>query len=188
MSHFFHIFVPEFHKTHKNMDILFNIKYHLWEKPKDWYYNVRWFIKNLWNFRKEIWSFRSWDFAYCVEMFARSLELLSDQIRNGHEEERSATKKSYAINELVLQLRKISNDNDFGCFDEFFDGNHITVSSDEYNKEYLKRRKETLDRIHRLLAGQNKEDFDEYNVLAGEEHYDKWVEKYDGSGYEGWWE
>ena len=170
------------------MDILFDIKYYLWEKPKDWYYNMRWLFKNLWNFRKEIWNFRSWDFAYCVEMFARSLELLSDQIKNGHEEQRSAIKKSYAINELVMQLRKLSDDNDFGCFDEFFDGNNLTVSSEEYNKEYTKRREEVLNRIVRLLKGQDEKVFDGTTNLGSEEEYDKWVDKFDGTGYGGWWE
>ena len=170
------------------MDILFDIKYYLWEKPKDWYYNMRWLFKNLWNFRKEIWNFRSWDFAYCVEMFARSLELLSDQIKNGHEEQRSAIKKSYAINELVMQLRKLSDDNDFGCFDEFFDGNNLTVSSEEFNKEYTKRREEVLNRIVRLLKGQDENVFEGTTNLGSEEEYDKWVEKFDGTGYGGWWE
>ena len=118
------------------MGILFDIKYYLWDKPKDWYYNMKWLFKNLCNFRKELWNFRSWDFGYCIEMFARSLELLSEQIKNGHEENRSATKKTYAINELIMQLRKLSDDNDFGCFDEFFNGNKMTVSSEEFNKEY----------------------------------------------------
>lgn len=170
------------------MDILFNIKYYLWEKPKDWYYNMKWLLKNLWNFRKELWNFRSWDFGYCVEMFARSLELLSDQIKNGHEEQRAATKKSYAINELVLQLRKLSNDNDFGCFDDFFDGNKLTVSSEEYNEEYTKRREEVLNRIIRILRGQEDKDFEGVCPYFDYEDYNKWVEKFDGTGYGGWWE
>jgi hypothetical protein len=166
------------------MDILFNIRYYLWEKPKDWFYNTKWLFKNLWNFRKELWNFRSWDFAYCVEMFARSLELLSEQIKDGHEESRSAIKKMYAINELVLQLRKLSDDNDFGC-DEFFNGSNMTVSSEEFNKEYRKRRNATLDRIHRLLKGQDESDFEGANMV---DSYDKWVDKFDGTGYGGWWE
>lgn len=185
MPHIFHIFVPNLKK--KEMDI-FDIRYYLWEKPKGWYYNMKWLFKNLWNFRKELWNFRSWDFSYCVEMFARSLELLSEQIKNGHEESRSAIKKMYAINELVMQLRKLSDDNDFGCFDEFFNGNKMTVSSEEFNKEYRKRRDETLDRIHRLLKGQDEKVFEGTTMIGSEEEYDKWVEKFDGTGYGGWWD
>lgn len=170
------------------MDILFDIKYYLWEKPKDWYYNMKWLFKNLWNFRKELWNFRSWDFSYCIEMFARSLELLSEQIENGHEERRSAIKKTIAINELVMQLRKLSDDNDFGCSDEFFDEKGLTIPIDEYSRIYTKRRNKTLNRIHRLLKGQDVKEFEGVTMFGGEDEYDKWVEKFDGTGYEGWWE
>jgi hypothetical protein len=170
------------------MDILSGIKRYICKKPKDWYYNMKWLFKNLWNFRKELWNFRSWDFGYCIEMFARSLELLSEQIKNGHEEERSSIKKTIAINELVMQLRKLSDDNDFGCLDEFFDEDGVTIPIDEYDRMHIKRRNKTLNRIYRLLKGQDVKEFEGTTMFGGGDEYDKWVEKFDGTGYEGWWD
>lgn len=186
VSNFFHIFVSKLKCYMK--DLWFNIKFYLWEKPKDWYYNVKWFFKNLWRFRKQLWNYRTWDYSYCVGLFADSLEWLSEQIKNGHEEERSATKKSFALNELVMLLRKIYDDDDFGCMNDFFDGEHITVSGDEYHKEYMKRRNKVLNRIQRIIKGQDEKVFESLKDSDIVDHYDKWVELFDGTGYEGWWE
>lgn len=166
------------------MDILFEIKYLFWEKPKDWYYNMKWLFRNLWGFRNELWNFRSWDYSHCIGIFARSLEMLAECIKNGHEERRSALKKVDAINELVSLLRKTSDGDDFGCADEFFEEKHLTVPLEEYHKEYLKRKKDALERIYRIIRGQDSDELKGINVSD----YDEWVEKFDGTGYEGWWD
>lgn len=163
---------------------MFDIRYYLWDVPKGWCYNVKWLLRNIWGFRKELWTFRSWDYSHCIDMFAHSLEMLAECIKNGNEERRSALKKVDAINELVSLLRKVSDGDDFGCADEFFVGHHLTVPLEEYDKEYLNRKKDALERIYRIIRGQDSDELKDINVSD----YDEWVEKFDGTGYEGWWD
>ncbi len=168
-------------------DMWFNIKYYLWHRPKDFYHDVKWFLKNLWVFRKQMWKFRPWDFYHNFQLFAFSLELLSNQIRNGVEEERSATKKSDAIDELVGLMKTLSED-DFEMYEEYSNGDKFIITPAKYNNEYKKRRNKALKRIFRIIKGQDDKEFEGIDLTSSEEHYDKWVEKFDGTGYYGWWE
>lgn len=167
-----------------------NIIYYIYYTPKEFYYNIKWFFENLWRFRKQLWSFRTWDFSFCNELFADSLEWLSKNIENGHEEERSAIKKVNAINELVILLRKLTDGTEFGMENdpEFWKDNHRITSDEEYNNEYERRRDVILDRILEIIKGQHNSDFDSIKDIKYPEYYDKYVEIFDGTGYEGWWD
>ena len=80
-------------------------------------YNVKWFFRNLNNFRKQLWDFRSWDHTHAVDMYICCLEQIAKSIENGHEEERSAEKKVAKIRELI-ELLGYSNER---LDDELFD-------------------------------------------------------------------
>lgn len=155
-----------------------NISYYCWDKPKTWYYDLKWFFSNFWRFRKQLWNYRTWDFTFCNDMFIESLKGLSGCIENGNEERRSANKKVKAIKELIALLERISADDDFGLMDE------LTKDKDNpyehYNEEYKRRRDETLDQIFRIIKGESK-DIDVRN-------YDEWLMSFDGTGYDGWWD
>lgn len=150
----------------KLKDVWFNIEYYTYYVPRDWYYNIKYFIKNLIFFRKELWHYRNWDFGHNIDLFAKSLTGLANQIENGNEEERSAKKKVNAIKELVELLYFINKD--FG-FEE-------PISE----KRYMDVRNATFNRINRLLKGQTN--------LPNIFNYEEWVEQFDGTGLEGWWE
>lgn len=161
-----------------------NIWYYCWDVPKTWYYNIKWFISNVWRFRKVLWDFRTWDFSYCNRMFIESLKFLADCIDHGHEDRRAANKKVAAINELRTLLGKINNEFDI---DEVYDytKKERDFEVEDYLKEYQRRKVETIDRIARILKGQERHEFD---GLAGFHNYDEWVELFDGTDCEGWWD
>lgn len=83
----------------------------------DFCYNVKWFFRNLNNFRKQLWDFRSWDHTHAIDMYICCLEQIAKSIENGHEEERSAEKKVAKIRELI-ELLGYSNER---LDDELFD-------------------------------------------------------------------
>lgn len=160
----------------KLKDLMWDIRYYVYTVPKDYYYKVKWFFSNLKRFWTTLWEYRTWDYAYSFILFADSLEWLATQIENGLEEERSVKKKVAAIKELASLIRDLIDENDFGLnYDDF-------RNVEEFNKEYIKKRDECLNKIHRIIKGQ-----DQCDTLRFE-NYDEWVEKFDGTGYEGWWE
>lgn len=158
----------------KLKDLMWDIRYYVYTVPKDHYYRVKWFFSNLKRFWVTLWEYRTYDYAYNFILFADSLEWLATQIENGVEEERSATKKAKAIRELVFLLRNLVDDFEINIQD------YRNIC--ECNEAYLEKRNECLNRIHQIIKGQ-----DESNTLRSED-YDDWVEKFDGTGYEGWWE
>ena len=83
----------------------------------DFCYNVKWFFRNLKNFRKQLWEFRSWDHTHAIDMYICCLEQIAKSIENGHGEERSAAKKVVKIRELIELLRYSNESLD----DELFD-------------------------------------------------------------------
>lgn len=168
-------------------ELWWNIQYYCWNVPSTLYYNVKWFFRNLWRFRKQLWKFRTWDFSYCNSLFADSLEWLADQIKNGHEEQRSADKKVEKITELVKMLRKLTNDTDFGTLDdpEIWDGHKLLIGARELADIQLTRMYSTLFRILRILRGQDPSQLK--HALTSKE-YDEYVKEFDGTGYYSWWE
>jgi hypothetical protein len=173
----------------KLKDFWFNVKYYLWTVPNDWWYDVKWFFKNLKRFWKQLWKFRTWDYFYCITLFADSLEWLANEIEGGHEEKRSAGKKVAAIRELVSLLKKTVADDEYGMMDKYWDNENttFTIPIDKYVEKVAKERKKTLNRINRIIAGQDRKVFENID-RSRKDGYDKYVEVFDGTGFEGWWD
>ena len=162
-------------------------------------YNVKWFFRNLKNFRKQLWEFRSWDHSCAIDMYICCLEQLAKSIKNGNEEDRSATKKVEKIHELI-ELLKYSNE---GLEDELFDlydklrkegktPNEITAESYKFYHKFCKK-------IFTILEGQDRsiicrkcdailEEKYGSKEYPHEEWYDEYVKLFDGSGASGWWD
>lgn len=161
----------------------------------DFCYNVKWFFKNLKNFRKQLWEFRDWDYEYAVGMFVRSLELLRDTIEHGHGDERSNAKKIAKINELI---ELINYDYDDDIFEVWKKRNSGELTEDECDKETERIRHEYYSKIFKIIEGQSNVKLSNEvnkalanNPYTKEYHdawYDIWVEKFDGSGIECWWD
>ena len=139
------------------------------------------FIKNLWRFRKILWNHRTWDWAYCINLFADSLEWLSKDIEKGPEEERARIKKINAIKELIILLRHMTDDSEYNTFEEKTLEEIHSMTTEDFKKKdklYKENREITLNRIHEIIKGQSH---------PVEPNYNKWVEQFDGTGIEGWW-
>jgi predicted phage-related endonuclease len=152
-------------------------------RAKDFFYDLKYFFKNLWNFKKILWSHRNWDYEYCEQLYKFSLELLRDDIKNGIEEKRMATKKVKAIDKLIALLKPV-NDNI-----ELKDVN-------EYNKLYEEQLIKKYKEIYRLLVGQSSKELDKKAKAYKKKHIkDDYVDPYeinvaihDGTGCENWWD
>lgn len=166
----------------KLKDLMWDIRYYIYTVPKDYYYKVKWFFSNLWRFRKILWRHRTWDYIYCVDLFADSLEWLKNAIEKGHEEERSAIKKVNAIKELVNLLRHCVDDSEFGTWDlETHKVAENWLEVRESNRNYV------LNRIFEIIKGQPSSTFKNIDVEQ-KDWYDSWVEMFDGTGIEEWWD
>ena len=160
------------------MKLFDDLKYYFVTVPKDYYNEICWFFRNLKFFWKTLWEYRSWDYSYCIDLFANSLERLGKSIEEGSEERRSAIKKVNAINELVMLLRHTIDDTDYNLYND----DHLEITNvKKYDAEYRKRREIVFKRIYEIIHGQSLKGIDMSN-------YDEWVEKFDGTGIEGWWD
>lgn len=157
-------------------------------------YNIKHAILNCWNFRKQLWQFRQYDYEFAVLMFSRSLELLKESIKNGHEERRSANKKIQRIDELIELLAKDVDDDCVNVYTECSKGN---ITKDERDIEIDRIRHEHYSKIFNIIEGQsniklakevNNKLKDHPNKDDHEVWYNTWVDKFDGSGIEGWWD
>lgn len=178
------IYTPKKYPWYK--ELWWDIKYYCWNIPSEWYYNVKWFFGNLWRFRKILWNYRTWDFSYCNELFAESLEWLAHTIENGHEEQRSANKKAKKIKELVKLLRKLTDASDFDTWEnpKYWKGNKLLIPTDKLADIQRIRMEDTLVKILCIIKGQHPNDIE--HSMA--DNYDEYVKEFDGTGYYGWWD
>ncbi len=161
---------------------------------RDWWNSIKWYFSNLKRFQPVIKSWRSWDYQYQVDLFVFGLKQLVDEIDiYGHEEDVSRKKKITAIKSLIAEIeRDYRDDVDYR-------------NEDSYEKYYgryyaaLKRtRKAHYNKIFKLIIGQDEDKLNQmvkakYEALSEEEkgkfnHYEAYVELFDGSGIEGWWD
>lgn len=169
------IYTPKKYPWYK--ELWLDIKYYCWNVPSEWYYNVKWFFGNLWRFRKILWKYRTWDFAYCAELFADSLDWLAYQIKNGHEVQKSANRKAKAIRETAKLFRYLVDDSDFDTWNEK-EGKY-KMSGDKLEQTIKKRKNNTIDKISHNLKGQD---------LTSMPYTKEWYKEFNGTGYEGWWD
>ena len=161
------------------------VVFYIWDPIDLFFYNVKWFFKNLFNFRHILWEYRNWDYAYVRDLQIFGLKNLVKCLEHGHEEEVSRNKKIDRINELIKLL------------EHNFDS---TIDIIEYEKIRPKRNK----RIFEIMNGQNEKklakrvdekraelkekDPQKYEEYEKQGFYQLWVEEFDGTGCESWWD
>ena len=165
----------------------------------DFCYNVKWFFRNLKNFRKQLWDFRSWDHTHAIDMYICCLEQIAKSIENGHEEERSAEKKVAKIRELIELLGYSNERLDDELFDLYDRLRAEGKTNNEIAAESYKFYHEFCEKIFTILKGQD------HSVICRkcdaileeryggkeypqEEWYDEYVKLFDGSGANEWWD
>lgn len=178
-------------------------EYTIWDNLEIGWYNLTWFFHNIKLFWKTLWEYRDWGHQYAVDVYIVCLEQLAKRIENGFEESRSASKKVQKIHELI-ELLKVDTDD---LYTETWN-NGIKNGEDP---EKLRDKCQTLTwehkkKIFRLLSGQDPKKFNKkYKEavekfkkensdkdckpnLRSDDTYDIWVNLFDGSGAESWWE
>lgn len=162
-------------------------------------YNVKWFFRNLKNFRKQLWDFRSWDHTHAIDMYICCLEQLAKSIEKGHEEERSKVKKVAKIRELIELLRYSNERLDDELFDLYDILRKEGKTNNEIAAESYKFYFEYYEKIFNILKGQDhsvicrKCDAILEEKYGGKEYpheewYDEYVKQFDGSGANEWWD
>ena len=184
---------------------------------RDWWIDIKWYFNNLKLFQPMIKSWRSWDYQYQVDLFVFGLERLANTMKYyGNEEEKSCNKKIAAIKELISEIKRDYEEEVDKCFtrDEYLekivkysDGSVLfkykddkaIVKAKKYHANALKKaRKAHYDKIFKLILGQDDDKINQmvkekYESLSEEEKknfdsYNAYVELFDGSGIEGWWD
>lgn len=161
------------------------VEFYIWDPIHLFFYNIKWFFKNLFNFRHVLWEYRDWDYAYVRDLQIFGLRNLVKCLEHGHEEDVSRNKKIARINELIKLL-----EHNF----------ESTIDIIEYEKWRPKRNK----RIFEIMNGQDakkigkivdarKKELKESEPEKYEEHekqcfYQLWADEFDGTGCEGWWD
>lgn len=72
----------------------------------NFYYNLKWFFKNLFHFMPIMWKYRTWSYSDALQLFIFGLKDISKSIENGHEIRYSADLKIKQINTLIELLNK----------------------------------------------------------------------------------
>lgn len=168
-------------------------------KVQDFFYNLKWFFRNLKNFRKQLWNFRSYDFSFAIDMLVCCLQQLADAIENGHEEERSATKKVAKIRELIDLLQHDIDDDMYNVYrtmkDEDIDSALINKECNKVYHDYCKKIFDIIEGQNTYILSENVNEIlqkkypdKELKDIPHNEWYDEWVKNFDGSGYNGWWD
>lgn len=155
--------------------------YTVWKNGiRELYYKLKWYFKNLFLFQKQLWYWRPWDYKYQMELFAFGLDQLANAMENGSEERTSANKKIAACRELSRQLKRDVEDEIEWSKD---------IPNSEYAEKVRKATNERYDEIHRLMKGQDINDY-KNNVehQTQDEKYQHYVDWFDGSGIETWWD
>lgn len=175
----------------------------LWEKVEDFFYEQRyhhqkliWYFRNLRWFRKNLWDYRPYDYAYSVDLFARALQGLREGIIKGPEEPVMRRRRVVAIDELTALLDTTVTQEELD-----YEYERLREISETPEKDYYKFEEDyfnaKFNRIARLLKGQPLQEVreiaqaqikalpEEKHTIANEKEI--WRKAYDGTGIRSWW-
>ena len=217
-NNFDEYFKDDFEERHNNKKWYKKVKdffvYRIGWNVRDWWINTKWYFSNLKRFQPIIKSWRSWDCQYQVNLFVFGLKQLADAMKYyGNEEEKSCNKKITAIKALIDEIERDYEEEVNKCFSldkqlekiiKYSDGSvAFNYKDDEtitkrHANALKKARKAHYDKIFKLILGQDDDKLNQmvkekYESLTEEEKknfnsYDAYVELFDGSGIEGWWD
>jgi len=179
-------------------------------------YKLPQFFKNLWFLRKQLWEFRSWDYSFNLQFFARTLEKTVKTIEfNGFEVDITRLKKVEKMKRVIQLIDNIRTDSyievaekrlgELKHFDWKFESAkdnpemyQLIDTNNQEENEHNRKVYKLADEIEAqewvelftILKGQ---DIEEYRKLFNSLTDDKkkgnlWLEWYDGSGMKYWWD
>lgn len=176
-------------------------EYTIWDNLKTAWYNLKWFFHNIKVFWKTLWEYRDWDYAYLIDVNTVCLTQLANRIEKGFEDKRSASKKVAKIRELIALLNRDVEDEYLTKYEEQVAKGEITYK-EVFEQAEIEKRKNAKS-MFQIILGQDPKKFDEkyrkalenfktehpeIDKTKMEDNYDIWVQIFDGSGIESWWE
>ena len=156
------------------------------------------FFKNIFLFKNQLWEHRNWDYQFSLSIFKRSIEILKTGMEKGHEEEISKNKKLEKINRLIFILNCFENDSFSELAEKEWNKELIldpllrnqTVKVSNNNRSIFERariiEKNMMNELADIIKGQDYSKFEDCG--NDEDHYEKWLNQFDGSGIRGWWD
>lgn len=168
-------------------------------------YDIPNFFKNIWLFRKELKNYNWFDYSGSIGLFRRALEIQANLIdEKGNEVDSYRHRKVKKMKEAVEILRNFEEDNWFELSQKelnlkiihyailpprkegkytIFDHSDLTEKERENNIKIYKHA--------RVIA--NRELLNLFKILREQKHKpyspgDEYIEYFDGSGIEGWWD
>lgn len=188
-------------RTH--LDVILDWFYGIFQNIKDSWCSFKWCFRNHVKFHNVLKVWRPWDYRYQIAMFAFCLEQLSDDIKNGVEEEVSRDKKVAAIGNLVRLLRIDFDDMDYEIYEKIVTpttkNNKITVTEysdgtrsyspektvekkifDEYVSAVENRKDIIYQQIFSIIKGQTHSQMKKraMTIVGNKENYTNEVEYY----------
>ena len=164
------------------------------------WYNLKWFFHNIKVFWKILWKYRDWDYAYLIDVNTVCLTQLANRIEKGNEDKRASSKKVAKIRELITLLNRNIEDEYLIKYKEQISKGKTTYQKVFEQAEIEKRKNAKA--MFQILLGQDPKKFNEKYKKALEQlktehpetdttkigNYDVWVQLFDGSGIESWWD
>lgn len=145
-------------------------------RTRDWWYDTKWYFRNLKTFQPVLKSWRSFDYHYQIDLFKFGIEQLAKAKKYyGNEVEEDCNKKIEAMNALVAEIDRdyeedvrqrlnYSYKSSKGKVTEYADGSvcfhgddskEHKKESERYYKEIAKERKLHYQKIFDLILGQD---------------------------------
>ena len=172
----------------------------IWYNMMTAWYNLKWFFHNIKVFWKILWKYRDWDYAYLIDVNTVCLTQLANRIEKGNEDKWASSKKVAKIRELITLLNRDIEDEYLIKYKEQISKGKTTYRKVFEQAEIEKRKNAKA--MFQILLGQDPKKFNEKYKKALEQlktehpetdttkigNYDVWVQLFDGSGIESWWD
>lgn len=162
------------------------------------------FLQNVWYFRRQLWDFRWWDYSFSLNLFARSLQNMADNLEvKGIEVDTSRLKKVQKMRRAVEIIGNIRGVNYIEMAEkelgelkpvkylftmtdtELYEMTKEGENEDLLHNERVYKRANEIEEaewaeLWQIFKGQ---DIKKYNPKK--QDWDKW---FDGSDTRGWWD
>jgi hypothetical protein len=168
------------------------------------FFDIPWFLKNIWFFRRVLWCHRDWDYTYSIQALRTSLQIIEYNIKNGTEIRETRDKKIQKISRAIQILKNVEEDNyidqaeaalgkklitDTLVFEKIKEEGIGNKTEEESINLYQMVNKNTIEEEEH-----NKQIFELSYKLAEDEWEELWeifkggnTKEFDGSDMRGWW-
>jgi hypothetical protein len=128
-------------------DFTIEVEYYTDKFIRTPYYNMKYFIKNLWKYRSILWNDRDWDYIYIHKLLYHKLKWTKETMVDGHCEHRANTIRNIDI--AIESLRRCVEHDYLVDDNPFYDKmREISPKSYLYSVEEFKRMSEKKQKLY----------------------------------------